>query len=183
MKKPKITNKERDKLIYQQYLSGDNYQEVGKKYGISGSRVGHIIKQANLKKQQAEESGQLLFGIRCFNDLNRPWNREQLLNAIEYPPRVRHLIDTHFCPDEKEITLRMLMDWCLPEVTDNSSDFYNWLPLYRIKGFAQYCVGDMIHSIDKVDFGTKFNAEWTKRRNAFRAKFHGGVESGKRSLL
>jgi hypothetical protein len=183
MDSPTLTTQDRDQLILDRHIQGNTLTAIGKEVNISRERVRQIVRRAALKEKHNKASLKLLKQIRQVNDIDRPFNRDALLTAIEYPHKVRRLLDWHFYPTTKKVSMRQLMDWCLPKMADDSSDLrtlYDWLPAYWIRGFAQYNVGDLIRYIDKIDFGQAFAKEWKKRRDAFRKKFK---ESGERALV
>ena len=173
----------RNRLIVERHRNGSKRKAIAEEFGISPERIRQIVLRATRRDRQVAESHELLKAIREADDPNRPWNRTALFNAIDYPHRVRRLLDKHCYPDAAGISLKQLMDWCLPEVSSASGDLWHCVPAYRITGFGNYNVGDLIHCIDRLDFGAAFGSEWAKRRNAFRAKFRWGVGSGIRGLL
>lgn len=175
-----VMNPDRDQLIIDRRKQGNTLAIIGREFNVSRERVRQIIRHGALKQKQNSASQKLLNQIRQADDLNRPFNRDALLNTIEYPSRVRGLMDWYFYFHEEEVSLKQLMDWCLPEITDDSSSLYKWVPAYKKQGFGPNAVRDLIHYIDKIDFGKAFGKEWKKRRDAFRKTFK---ESGKRALV
>ena len=183
MRSAVIPIEDRNRLIVERYRTGNRLKTISEEFGVSPERVRQIVLRANRRDREATESQELFKAIREANNLNRLWNRAAIFTAIDYPNRVRRLLDKHCHPAAAEVSLKQFMDWCLPGVSNDSDNSWDWLPAYRIKGFAQYNVGDLIRYIDRLDFGVTFGNEWAKRRTAFRAKFCGGVESGRRALI
>jgi hypothetical protein len=173
----------RNQTIFERHKKGEDLKTIAKDFSLCKDSVRQIVEDVIEKQIQSAVSNELLTSIRQADDINRSWNRVVLLNAIEYPGRVRLLFDRHFYPDANEISLKQFMDWCLPEITDDSNNIYDWLPAYKINRFGNYNIRDLICYIDRMDFGQAFGNEWKKRRDAFRKKFAKSREAGVRDLL
>lgn len=173
--------RERNRIIVERWSEGTSVNYIAAEFGISCTMVRHVLQDHAQAEERRARCSVLLEAIRAANDIDREWDRADLLDCMDYPQRVRRLLDRCLASPSR-ISLRQLMDWCLPVVHEEAG-MYEWLPALGKYGFGSYGVGDLIRSIDRMDFGPAFGAEWKKRRAAFRDKFCGGLESGRRSLF
>jgi hypothetical protein len=162
----------RDQLIRDRRKQGNTLASIGREFNITRERVRQIL-QSTLKQNRTSPSQPLLTKIRQADDLNHLWDRAALLDAIGCPDALRLLLDRHFYPVSKKVSVRQMMDWCLPKITNDSNILCDWLPAYRIHRFGNCRYAHLIGHIDGIDFGAAFRREWRKRRTALIKKFPG----------
>ena len=71
-------------------------EAVAKRFGISGGRVGQIVKRDELMRQSIEKAEEILKFVREANDLERKWDTNDLLDAIRFDHRARRCLNSYF---------------------------------------------------------------------------------------
>ena len=174
--------RQRDLLIVERHRNGGKLAVIAREFGISGERVRQIAAKERRRNREARNARNLLKSVCDANDLDRPWKRLRLITAIGYNHKVRGVVTRHCHPEGKDITLRQLMDWCLPAMTRDSDFLWDWVPAYGKPNFALHSVRNLLLCMDTADLGVNFRLEWEERRRAFRTKFATATNQEERAL-
>ncbi len=150
------------------HAEGLSCSQIASRFGISGSRVGQIIKGERQRALDAAHAMAIRNELRVANDIDRKLPVDDLIHVMELPKRHRTLLAAYFA--DQGITcysLRNMMDFLVPRV-DDQGDFYDHLPAYRIKRLGQILYGGMIKALSGADCGEAFRQEWTDRKDRLR---------------
>ena len=147
---------------------GLTHREIARRFGISPSRVGQLIKAEKERQQSAERSRVIRSEIEASGDLDRKLSLPDFFCVLDLPPRAEAVLRSHF--ERKGIetfSLRDMMDFLIPAVPC-SNDLYDHMPAYRVKWLGQILYAAMMKAMSAVDCGDLFWNEWTERKKRLR---------------
>jgi len=163
--------------------------QIAGHFGISGSRVGQILEQERQRASSVEHSAALRNGISTLNGIDRKLSIAALFCVLNLPRRARTVLMAHFSREcITNFSLLDMMDLLIPIVED-TRDYYEHMPAYRVKMLGQILYADIIKAMSAVDCGEVFQAEWSARKKRLRVYlvgtkgFYPFILRGKRAAL
>jgi len=157
--------------VIQMRLEGQTYSQIANHFGISSSRVGHIVNREKQRQQAAERSAAILNEIRTRDGIDRNLTIPDLFCVLNLSKRAEAVLKRYFNTNgTTEFSLRNMMDFLLP-VVHGRGDYIDYLPGYRVKTLGIILYTEMVKGLSDVDAGESFQREWTKRKEQLRDYF------------
>jgi len=143
---------------------GMTQREIGRRVGISGARVGQLIREAEERVPLDARASTLRGELCASNDLNRKLPVEDVLYLLDLSGKARSRL-RKWCDweDITELSLLDLMDMLLP-VVERPKSHYDLMPAYRVHGLGQKIYAELIKAVTALDCGAACEAEWETRR-------------------
>lgn len=170
--------------------SGTTIKNVATKFRISQTRVGQIIATGQRLAERQVRRDNLREEMRLADDLDRQWDLNDLLCAMNFPTRVdtalrvtkgyftgfkgdlraRISLDKQgVSGDVPKMSLRELMDLLLNDVPSYSDIELTRCRLLMLHSVGKYGLRDTISAISSFNLGEKCNQEWGRRMEGLRA--------------
>jgi len=143
-------------------------QEVARTFRLTPARVRLIEREAATEKAAAEMRSRLQKEFRRFDDMDRTWPVEDLLDMLWLITIGRVRLIAHLKEIQKaEMSLRGLMDLAITVMRDDDSVQVE-TPLLSIRGIGKYGFYSVIAELAETDLGPRCNEEWRTRLNLLR---------------
>jgi hypothetical protein len=105
--------------------------------------------------------------VRNRNDLDVRWPARALLEALAFETRVGGRVADYMKTRGIEaLSLRELMDWFLPPLSEpllDFDDFWRHIPMLDQPQFGPYLHDSALVTLTDADLGSAFRAEWAAR--------------------
>ena len=169
---------------------GLSHSQIASRFDRSELRVRQIV-IAEQRRVVAEARAMVIRNaIKASNDIDRKLPIPDLLCVLNLSKKSQAILMKYFAGhDITEFSLRDVMTFLIPVVTDDQADFYDHMPAYRVRMLGQIHYANMIKAMSAVDCGEAFRAEWTARKEMLREYlvrtkgFHNYVLHGKEAAL
>lgn len=113
----------RNAEIVQKRNAGALYKVIVSKFGLSQNRIQQIVHRSRLEKEKQEQSTKLLSEIRMFDDIDKNWPAEALINGLLFPWKAKQCLTNRFrCSIACEISLREIMDFLITDYHEIPND-------------------------------------------------------------
>jgi len=150
---------------------GLTYSQIGNHFGVSSSRIGHILKREEEKQFAAGRSATILEETSARNDIDRKLSISDLFCVMNLSKRAEAVLKKHFSSKNiAEFSLREMMDFLLP-IVHGSGDYYDYLPAYRVKTLGIILYSEMVGAMSSMDGGETCEQVWTGRKEQLRNYF------------
>ena len=166
---------------------GLSHSQIASRFNRSELRVRQII-IAEQRRVVAEARAMVIRNaIKADNDIDRKLPVSELLCVLNLSKKPQTILTAHFAG--QGVSLRDVMNFLIPVVTDDQADFYDHMPAYRVRMLGQIHYANMIKALSAVACGEAFRTEWSARKNMLREYlvrtkgFHNYVLHGKDAAL
>jgi hypothetical protein len=150
--------------IVQKRDSGESYRAIASELGLSRSRIQQIVSRYRAEEERQEQSTRLLSKLRMFDDIDRNWFTETLIQDLRFPIRAEQRLTEYFgCSNSFEISLRDIMDFLITDYEEIPHDLFEVCPAYKQKHIGRKTYGAIVHHLSVQDLGHSFGCEWNKR--------------------
>jgi hypothetical protein len=154
----------RNTEIVQKKDSGISYSAIAFEFGLSRSRIQQIVSRSMKEEKRQEQSTRLLSKLRMFDDIDRNWPTETLIQGLRFPIRAEQRLTEYFsCSNSYEISLRDIMDFLITDYEKIPNDLYEACPAYKQKQIGRKTYSAIINHLSEQDLGHTFSCEWNKR--------------------
>ncbi len=150
--------------ILEMSANGMTQREIGRRVGISGSRVGQLIQASQQRARRDQRAFAIRSELRVSSDMSRKLSVEDVLCLLDLSGKARDRLKK-WCEWEAitELSLLDLMDMLLP-VVEHPGDHYDLMPAYRVHGLGQIIYAELIKAVTAIDCGEICGAEWAARK-------------------
>ena len=155
--------------IVRLHSEGMTQREIGRRVGISGSRVGQLVRASEKRARQEERASTIREELRTSNELTRKWPVEDVLGLLDLSGKARERL-RKWCEwaDIAELSLLDLLDMLLP-VVEHPKSHYDLMPAYKVRGLGQKIYAELIRAVTALDRGDACEAEWEARKKNLKA--------------
>lgn len=154
--------------VVQMRQEGLTYRQIGKHFGISSSRVGHVIKAADNRAREAARAETLRLELRASGGLTKKIPFDDLLCLLDLSARGKDQLQKWCnCEGIAELSLLDLMNMLLP-VVEHPKEYYDLMPAYKVRGLGQIIYAELIKAVSALDCGGNCEQEWTARKKRLR---------------
>jgi hypothetical protein len=154
----------RNAEIVQKWDSGASYKAIAFEFDLSQSRIQQIVNRSIKEKEKQEQSTRLLRKLRMFDDIDRNWPTDILIQDLRFPIRSEQRLTEYFgCSNSYEISLRDIMDFLITDYEKIPHDLYEACPAYKQKHIGRKTYRAIVHHLSEQDLGLTFNCEWNRR--------------------
>ena len=154
--------RERNQKIFQLALEGVSHTKIARAFRLSPSRIWLAVRAIKKQNALAEIRRNLVEEIRRVDDLDKPWEVKDLVDALRALTPARNALLRHFASLNKEqISLREMMDLAIPETLD-SDGWYALLILLTFIGPKGY--QSIVDGLSEIDWNERCRHEWEKKR-------------------
>lgn len=155
---------QRNTKIVQKRNAGISYRAIASEFGLSRSSIQQIVHRSKTEEKRQEQSTKLLNVIRMFDDIDKNWPTETLIQGLQFPWRANQCLTNYFgCLKACEISLRDIMDFLITDYEKIPHDLYEACPAYKQKHVGRKTYGFLIKSLSEQDLGCAFDIEWNHR--------------------
>lgn len=99
-----------------------------------------------------------------YDDIDRKWPAEILINDLSLPLKARQCLSNRFCSSKfLEISLRDIMDFLVIDYETMPRSLYTACPAFQQKNVGLKTYMSLVEFFSGNDFGRQFNLEWRKR--------------------
>ncbi len=143
--------------------SGLSHREIGSLLGISGARVGYILKSVRRKQCNRPEVIAFRKAAKGANGLDLVAPVPLLADALAFGLPVAESITAYLSDNGKDsATLRQIMGMFIPE----SDVSWRALPVHFLNDMRESAYMMTLEHLSHVDLGGAFEQEWTRRKKA-----------------
>lgn len=154
----------RNAKIVQKKNSGATYRAIASEFGLSRSRIQQIVSRSIKEEKRHEQSTRLLSKLRMFDDIDRKWPTETLIQGLRFSIRAEQRLTEYFCcSNSYEISLRDIMDFLITDYEKIPHDLYEACPAYKQKQIGRKTYSAIINHLSEQDLGHTFSWEWNTR--------------------
>jgi len=160
----RVKVEKRNAEIVQEWDSGASYKAIASEFGLSRSRIQQIVSRSRKEEEKQEQSTRLLSKIRMFDDIDRNWPTETLIQDLRFPVRAEQRLTEYFgCSNSNETSLQDIMDFLITDYEKIPHDLYEACPAYKQKQIGRKTYSAIINHLSEQDLGNTFSCEWNKR--------------------
>ena len=160
----KMGLRKRNDEIVRKRKAGATYRAISSEFGLSPGRIQQIVQESIIEKKCQERSAKLVGEIRRFDEINKSWPTETLINDLQLPWKGRQCLRNHFCCHKTdEISLKNIMDFLIPNFEEIPDNFYEACPAFKQNNVGHKTYYGLIHFFSEQDFGHAFQIEWMIR--------------------
>jgi len=161
----KLMEAKEARKIYEEIVrkknAGASSKAIASEFGLSQSRIHQIVNRSRLEKEKQDRSAKLLGKIRMFDDIDKKWPTETLINGLQFPWKAKQCLTNHFCGSKAcEISLRDIMDFLITDYEVMPNDLYAACPAFQQKHVGSKTYGALIKYFSENDLGCVFGIEW-----------------------
>ena len=154
----------RNAEIVQEFTAGALCSEIASKFGLSRSNIQKIVSRYKAEEKRKEQSTKLIADIKMFDDLDKKWTAETLIQGLQFSWRAKRSFIKYFgCSKSCEISLRNIMDFLITDYEEIPHDLYQVSPAYKQKDVGRKTYIALIKCLSEQDLGRTFGIEWEKR--------------------
>ncbi len=154
----------RNAEIVQKRDCGVSCRAIASEFGLSQSRIQQIVSRSIKEEKRQEQSTRLLSKLRMFDDIDRNWHTETLIQGLRFPIRAEQSLTEYFgCSNSYEISLRDIMDFLISDYEKIPHDLYEGCPAYKQKQIGRKTYSAIVNHLSEQDLGHTFGCEWNKR--------------------
>ncbi len=154
----------RNAEIVQKWDSGASYRAIALEFDLSRSRIQQIVSHSRKAEERQEQSARLLSKLRMFDDIDRSWPIEALIQGLRFPIRAEQRLTEYFGSSKSyEISLRDIMDFLITDYEKIPHDLYEACPAYKQKKIGRKTYSAIVHHLSEQNLGNAFSREWNKR--------------------
>lgn len=156
--------KTRNAEIVRKKNAGASCKAIASEFGLSSSRIDQIVNRSRLEQEELYRSTKLLSEIRMFDDIDRKWPTEILINDLRFPWKAKQCLTNRFCGSRIcEISLRDIMDFLVTDYETMPNDLYTACPTFQQKHVGSKTYSALIKYFYENYFGRMFDTEWKNR--------------------
>ena len=154
----------RNAEIVRKKNAGASSKAIASEFGLSQSRIHQIVNRSRLEKEKQDRSAKLLGKIRMFDDIDKKWPTETLINGLQFPWKAKQCLTNHSCGSKAcEISLKDIMDFLITDYEVMPNDLYAACPAFQQKHVGSKTYGALIKYFSENDLGCVFGIEWKNR--------------------
>ena len=155
---------QRNTKIVQKRTAGISYRAIASEFGLSRSRIQQIAHRFKTEEKRKEQSTELLNEIRMFDDIDKKWPTDTLVQGLQLSWRAKQCLTNYFgCLKACEISLRDIMDFLITDCDEIPHDLYDTCPAYKQKHVGRKTYAILIKHLSEQNLGSTFDIEWNKR--------------------
>ena len=160
----RVKLEKRNVEIVLKWDSGASYKAIASEFGLSRSRIQQIVSRSRKEEEKQEQSTRLISKLRRFDDIDRNWPIETLIQGLRFPIRAEQRLTEYFrCSNSYEISLRDIMNFLITDYEKIPHDLYEACPAYRQKQIGRKTYNAIVNHLSEQDLGNTFSCEWNKR--------------------